>query len=495
MPISTNFCDPLRWAQTQFAGAPLGDQRRSARLVQVAAGWARQPGASIARLSAGQAGASKAAYRLLGNPDLTPDALPSPHRAGVCTSLQEAGTYLLIEDTTEVIWPAASAARGRRAGLGPVGAGKAHQQGVLLHSLVAAGPWPAATAAASASVSAGARRPAVPLVGLLDQQFHVRQPIPPAERATPQAGSRQREHRPRESALWTQSLRAVGTPPPAARWVVVADRGADIYDHLLLCRQQGLGFVVRAAQDRALVDVASQAPAGRLFALVRAQPAHGHFCLALRGRPGQPARDVLLAVSYTPPLAVRSPQRVGSAPGKGPSVGCGAVRVWEETPPPGQAPLEWVLLCDEAVTTFEQAVERSQQYASRWIIEDFHKALKTGMGAEKLQLQTAARLFAAVAVLSVVALALVDLRENSRLQPDAPATAAGLETTHLRVLTALSARPVRTVAEVYLALAALGGHLGRKGDGPPGWQTLWRGLQQLRFVVEGVRIAPEIHNE
>jgi len=44
-------------------------------------------------------------------------------------------------------------------------------------------------------------------------------------------------------------------------------------------------------------------------------------------------------------------------------------------------------------------------------------------------------LFAAVAVLSVVALALVELREQSRLQPDAPATAAGLEATYLRVLT------------------------------------------------------------
>ena len=488
MTISTNFCDPVRWAQTHFAGAPLGDQRRTARLVQVAAGWARQPGASIPRLSAGQAGASKAAYRLLGRSELTPDALQTPHRAGVRQQLHAGGTYLLIEDTTEVIWPAAPATRGRRPGLGPVGAGADHQQGVLLHSLVAAGPWPPAT-------PPGARRPPLSLLGLLDQQFHVRQPISAAERATPQAGSRQRPHRPRESALWTQRLRAVGTPPLAARWVVVADRGADIYEHLLLCHQQGLGFVVRAAQDRALLTPGTRAPAGRLFALARAQPPHGQLQLTLRGRPAQPAREVVLRVSYTPPLALRAPQRPGGATGKGEPVACGAVRVWEETPPAGQVGLEWVLLCDQAVTSVEQAVERVQQYASRWLIEDFHKALKTGLGAEKLQLQTAARLFAAVAVLSVVALALVELRENSRLQPDAPATAAGLEATYLRVLTALAHRPVRTVAEVYLALAALGGHLGRKGDGPPGWQTLWRGLQQLRFVVEGVRLAPHILDE
>lgn len=68
------------------------------------------------------------------------------------------------------------------------------------------------------------------------------------------------------------------------------------------------------------------------------------------------------------------------------------------------------------------------------LIEDFHKALKTGLGAEKLQLQTAARPFAAVALLSVVALALVDLREKSRLEPDLPAEECGLTSRELRVL-------------------------------------------------------------
>ncbi|WP_166648263.1 IS4 family transposase [Hymenobacter sp. UV11] len=41
-------------------------------------------------------------------------------------------------------------------------------------------------------------------------------------------------------------------------------------------------------------------------------------------------------------------------------------------------------------------------------------------------------------------------------------------------------------------LAALGGHLGRKGDGPPGWQTLWLGRRSLRLLVEGVNIAAQL---
>jgi hypothetical protein len=33
-------------------------------------------------------------------------------------------------------------------------------------------------------------------------------------------------------------------------------------------------------------------------------------------------------------------------------------------------------------------------------------------------------------------------------------------------------------------LGGIGGHLGRKNDGPPGTQTLWRGLQRLDTATE-----------
>ncbi|WP_460677748.1 IS4 family transposase, partial [Hymenobacter coalescens] len=185
----------------------------------------------------------------------------------------------------------------------------------------------------------------------------------------------------------------------------------------------------------------------------------------------------------------RAPQRPGGATGKGAPVPCSVVRVWEQGPTgPG---LEWLLLHDAPLTSLAQALTCVRQDTSRWLIEDFHKALKTGLGAEKLQLHTAERLFAAVALLSVVALALVDLREKSRLEPDRPAEASGLTATELRVLRHHSPRPLATVHDVYRALAALGGHLGRKGDGPPGWQVLWHGRTALRLLVDGVHLATQ----
>ena len=45
-------------------------------------------------------------------------------------------------------------------------------------------------------------------------------------------------------------------------------------------------------------------------------------------------------------------------------------------------------------------------------------------------------------------------------------------------------RPDWTVLEFLMALARLGGHQNRKGDGLPGWQTLWKGWSEFRTIVD-----------
>ena len=128
-------------------------------------------------------------------------------------------------------------------------------------------------------------------------------------------------------------------------------------------------------------------------------------------------------------------------------------------------------------------------YATRWMIEEYHKAIKTGLGAERLQPESAERLFAAIAIMSVVALRLLELRERLRRHPDAAAEQAGLHPLELEVLRVKSGRQLYTVREVALAIGRLGGHLNRKSDGLPGWQTLWHGMNTLHALVEGVLIA------
>ena len=46
-----------------------------------------------------------------------------------------------------------------------------------------------------------------------------------------------------------------------------------------------------------------------------------------------------------------------------------------------------------------------------------------------------------------------------------------------------------TVLEFMRRLAGLGGFLGRKGDGVPGWITLWRGVSKLLLLIEGRQLG------
>jgi len=114
--------------------------------------------------------------------------------------------------------------------------------------------------------------------------------------------------------------------------------------------------------------------------------------------------------------------------------------------------------------------------------------LKTGLKAEELQLETADRLFAAIAVMSVVALRLLDLRELGRMVPEASAPVTGLSDSELELLSLAVNRTLTTVASVLLALGRLGGHMNRRGDGMPGWITLWRGMKMLRLLVRGAEL-------
>lgn len=168
------------------------------------------------------------------------------------------------------------------------------------------------------------------------------------------------------------------------------------------------------------------------------------------------------------------------------------MRVWEVEPPEGSTPLEWVLYCDDAVTNLADAVAVVEDYRRRVLIEEFHKGLKTGLGAERLQLETAPRLFAAIALMSVVALRLLDLRELGRRCGAAPATTSGLDGLELALLGQETGRPLGTVADVLLAVGRLGGHMNRAADGLPGWLTLWRGMSKLRLLVRGAKLAQTI---
>jgi len=468
---------PLAWAEKHFGEVDLGDLRRNQRTVTIAAAMATNPDRSIPQMFL-KTSEIKAAYTFFRHAEATPENLQLAHREVVMEQLHQTGRYLLVEDTSEMTWPGNEPVEG----LGPIGNGASGLQGFHLHSVLAVRwHWEAT------ETDRWPGRPRVEVLGLPVQHYHVRAPRPKGE---PANNSKVIKYRARESQWWEQAGEAIGPAPEEepSEWTRVCDRGADIYELLVSCGELDHRFVIRASQDRSLTDQQGRAVTGKLFVTARSQAALGAFALELRARPGQGARTAQLQVSALK-VWLRAPQRPGKGPGYLPPVCATLVRVWEADPPPGAEALEWILLTDWPVENYAQALEVALVYSTRWLIEEFHKALKTGNKAEELQLETAAGLFAAIAIKSVVALRLLDLRERVGLAPAAPAEQAGLSELELTILRQHLHRPLKTVGEVALALGRLGGHMNRKSDGLPGWLTLLRGMTKLNDLVEGARIA------
>ena len=168
------------------------------------------------------------------------------------------------------------------------------------------------------------------------------------------------------------------------------------------------------------------------------------------------------------------------------------VAVTERGTPPGEEPVQWGLLTTEPIDTADQVLQIVDWYRTRWMIEEFFKALKTGCAYEKRQLESLATLLVALALLAPIAWQLLLLRHLARRAPDGPAPAV-LSPRQLQVLRAapgnvqLAERP--TLRDALLAIAHLGGHLKQNGD--PGWAVLGRGLQKLYWMETGWIAAEE----
>jgi hypothetical protein len=147
--------------------------------------------------------------------------------------------------------------------------------------------------------------------------------------------------------------------------------------------------------------------------------------------------------------------------------------------------LEWKLLCSREINNLSDALECIEQYKYRWLIEEYHKAIKTGLGAEKLQLESAHALFAAISIMSIVALRLIELREKVKEQEDDFHNNEIVSDLEVKILEMKTGKKIKTYRELLFAVGQLGGFLGRKGDGTPGMITLWRGMNTLRLLVEG----------
>lgn len=447
------------WAERTYGACALGDPRRVRRLVATATKVAAHPHASLPQALASPAGV-KGAYRFFHQPTSTLEAITAPHRAATLAHARaQSGPVLLVQDTSEFDY----SHHPQTTGLGPIGNGRG--QGFLLHSVLAITP--------------GATPAEATVLGVAHVDAFDRVPAPRRNETSAQI-----RQRPRESDCWLRATAAVGSPPPDQCWVLVGDRGADMHRLVVAAREVGHQVLIRCAHDRRARTIDGTATHVLTFARTLAAGTQAHV-ITVPATPGHRAREASLVVGWSS-LLVRPPSGVTDAP----EVSLWVIRVWELAPPPGVPAVEWVLLSSVPTTTESQAWERMRWYQHRWLIEEYHQALKTGCRVETAQLQTQPSLWALLGVCVPIAVRLLHLRTQARQTPEVPAVTV-LDPQLVAVVAALTATPLDTLtaARCWQLIARLGGHQGRTRDGPPGWKTLWIGWRYAQTVLSGVRLA------
>ncbi len=453
MPIVMS---PAEWADRTFAAVDLADQRRERRAVTLAARMMRHPDASLPQ-QIGAPSALKAAYRLLSEEDVTHAALSQPHWDATRERAGRQDVVLLIQDTTEID----HTHHPKTEGLGPIGNGRG--RGYLLQTVLAVVPQPRQ------------------VLGIAAQEPFLRKNAPKGQSCA------QRRSRERESQVWSRMIHAVGPPPEGSTWVHVGDRYSDIFDFMEACRDQRGHFLIRVAQDRRIY--ADDGTVLSLLAAVRALPAQNQRELHIPAHDNQPARTARVSISFRA-ATLRPPAHSRTKP----PLAVWIVRVWEANPPPDvDEPLEWIVLTSLPTETVEAAWERAEWYTCRWVVEDYHQCLKTGCRLEQRHLQTYEGLVGVLGFLALIAVRLLQLRELARLEPERLATEA-VPHDLARVVAQLAEVPLSelTLSIFWRTVAQQGGHQGRKGDGPPGWKTLWRGWLDIQLLLEGVHLASRL---
>jgi len=454
------------WALNNFGNVQLFDKRRTKRLVNIATRLAENKGQSLARLFDNWYD-TKAVYNLLKLDIMTPEVIQNNHRKLTKENIINwEGDVLLIEDSSEFEWNGLEPIEG----LGPIGSGRKGDQGFILHSSLAVGV-----------VNKSNNIPeevSTKILGLPYQQYYVR----PPKREKKQ---RRREVKERiETDLWRDVVRNKVLPKEASKKIIrVCDRAADIYEVLEETKDEGYNYIIRVKHDRADNNDWEI----KLFENMRELPAIGLTTIERRGRDGTQKRLIPLNINWQE-VSLRAPARPGGYRiGDLPPLEVTVLRVWGWDTEKDEL-IEWFLYTNLIIKDLEKAIRTVKYYSLRWIIEDYHKALKSGLKAERLQLETAHALFAAIAIMSIVALRLVDLREALRINPEMPAEESGLNALELKILSVYLKREIKTVKCVALAIGRLGGHQNRKSDGMPGLMTLWLGMSRFLNIVEGVKL-------
>ena len=459
------------WIVDEMETAALTDKRLNERLRQILSQLAARPTASIPA-ACGARDEMVAAYRFFENEKATFENILQPHRDATRKRMAAEPTVILAQDTSEVD---VTRPEQQVAGAGPLDGGS--RRGALVHVLHAftVDGTPLGTVHATAWV-----REEEPVCATLSRAERAAIPIEE-----------------KESHRWVvtlQQAREEAQRCPTTQFVCVADSEADIYEVLGEgTREPGnSNWIVRACQNRALLCEHGKNTAEKhVREYVLEQPVLFAKTIQVRGRKAKVAcedrgrrqprqsREAELVVRAAC-VTLRPPWRPDR---QLPPVTVNVVLVSEVNPPPGDEPVEWLLLTSLPIDSLEQVQQIIQYYCVRWMIEIFFRVLKSGCRVEERLFEYMDRLVTCLAVYLIVAWRTLYVCRLGRSCPETSCEAV-FEPAEWKSVWKVVRREDPPIDPpslgVFVRLVAqLGGYVNRKQADPPGPQTLWIGLQRM----------------
>jgi hypothetical protein len=456
-----------QWAREEFGHVRLGDERRRSRLLAMSAQLALTPAGKVSQVFRGDA-ERQGAYDLLESSCVHASALMAA--MGQATARRCAGAafaFVPLDGTSLTLVD-----HTRDKDFGAVGTYADRGRGLKVIDAIVVSPR------------------GVPL-GCGAMQWWSR----PIERV-------QRVHhhlRPvdeKETKHWLDAIdQCVDTfrqhAPDTRAWFQL-DREGDAWPILERMALTEHWFTVRSRSDRC-VHVGHRTR--RLRQVLSGKRMLGDYLLEVATAPGRSRRLACMTLkAATVTLEVRDQCTHDRH-----ALTLNAVWVREQgTTPRGENPVDWLLLTNHPIDTFEACKRVVFGYTQRWRIEDFHKTWKSGVcNVESTQLHATAHVIKWATLLAAVAMRVERLKHLAREQPDLPASVE-LTKHEIRALILMKRKHKKrtetipdtmpTVAKATLWLAEMGGYTGKSSGGPPGSITIGRGLERVLMAAEVLEI-------
>ena len=301
----------------------------------------------------------------------------------------------------------------------------------------------------------------------------------------------------KESYRWVESVES--TKKVLGQQIhktIIGDREADIYEELAMVPDSSTDLLIRSSSDRKLFDSDK-----RLIETISDTPVSAKYDLKIENNKKRKSRIAKMELRYREVKIKRPDAKVYSNLPEYIELTVIETKEKLETCPSNETPVCWRLYTTHDIASAKDAMQCIGWYKDRWIIEELFRVLKTeGLKIESAQLGTGDALKKLVVMALVAALKIMTLKHSFSSQYEIKASHyfSDEEMKFMSLIMAeLEGRtsklknpyPPETVSWFAWGISRLASWSGYKSQGPPGYITIRRGINEFESRFKGYQSA------